>query len=461
MKDFYMKRLRRNLAKLLAITLAACSAQASYAQTVGLASEDPFLSAASHAHYDLAPEAASQPCYDTHALRATCRPCGPQLYFQAEAMFLSRQYDVAGTGFGLFNAPTSSTLGRTTSPAAAAGWINSVDWNPQDLGEAAFFSDDFERADQLTGSPRLTLGVVGASGFGIQGRYWRMENAATAFGASVDAFSWAGDTNGLPPTETTFNDDWYTGSLSAVAGFEDFRTQTFDLEGTKDFRYRGWSGVGTLGVRYADIRNRRVNAIDGVLRTGGVGDVGTGTQEEHYPTYHTAAYDFLSLQQVDFSGVGPTFSLTALRPFTYNPEFALFTSARGAVLFGDSTSNADVQASMHSFYASQFDRDSELIRTSDELFIAELQLGLQWSRNVRFMNGRVFARAAFEYQFWRNDAEQAVAVVNVGDYGAERVVESRSPSDGGIGTTEGAAFAIGLRNRFDLIGMSFGAGFAF
>jgi hypothetical protein len=329
------------------------------------------------------------------------------------------------------------------------------------LGETAFFNDDFERADQLTGSPRLTLGVVGASGFGIQGRYWRMENAATAFGSSVDAFSWAGDANGLPPSGTAFNDDWYNGSLSGVAGFEDFRTQTFDLEGTKDFRYRGWSGVGTLGVRYADIRNRRVNAIDGALRTGGVGNVGTGTEEEHYPTYHTAAYDFLSLQQANFSGVGPTFSLTALRPFTYNPEFALFTSARGSVLFGDSTSNADVQASMHSFYASQFDRESELIRTSDELFIAELQLGLQWSRNVRFMNGRMFARAAFEYQFWRNDAERAFAAVDVGDYGAERVVGSRSEYDGGIGTTEGAAFAIGLRNQFDLIGMSFGAGFAF
>ena len=202
--------------------------------------------------------------------------------------------------------------------------------------------------------------------------------------------------------------------------------------------------------------------VDGGLQTGAPGVTApTGSIDNLLNTFHTADYDLGSRQAASFRGTGLTTSLTGMRPFAFNPQFALFTSMRGSVLYGDSVNSAQTYAAMDSFYNSDFASNSETLRSSNELYIAELQLGSQWSRNVNFLNGRVFASAAEEYQFWRNNAAQANAASVAGDLGSIRPITDSSGEAGGIGVTQGDSIAKGLAQEFDMIGASFAASFAF
>ena len=112
-------------------------------------------------------------------------------------------------------------------------------------------------------------------------------------------------------------------------------------------------------------------------------------------------------------------------------------------------------------------------------YIAEAQGGVQWSRYSQWFNGRFFARAGFEYQWWRGLVDQANAAVATGDLGNSRGVPTAPSTDsgglpvnsggytfptnpdylGGIGTTAGGASQSGGIADFDLIGFTVGAGF--
>lgn len=467
-----MKVIRFRFARLVAVALAACSGSVASSQVVDQAGQDPLVSTVSHSDHGIVAAAVDQPHFNSKSFRIPRKYCGPTMNFQAEAMFLSRRYDVASADFG---------LGRASEVLIDSNWetgsgvddngdgeFESVEWDlvADSFAETAFEDGNFGRADQLTGMPRLTLGVVGEHGLGIQGRYWRMENSIGRYGLPVD---FSGFTP--YPSGSDLDEDWENGDLQRLAGFEQFSAETNDLELTKDFCVLGWSGLATFGVRHGSYNNYRINAVDGGIATGAAGlnspdyfpngpDPSSGI-DDLYDTYHTAAYDLGSRQSASFRGTGLTSSLTALRPFAFNPELALFTSMRGSVLYGDSVNESQTYAAMDSFYNSDFDSVTDTIRSSNELYIAELQLGTQWSRNVRFLNGRMFARAAFEYQFWRNNAARASSESEVGDEGDTRPITELSGDAGGIGRTTGYAAARGLAQEFDLIGASFSAGFAF
>lgn len=446
--------IRKNIARMMAITFVTCSGVTTHAQTVECAAEVDAQSNLGLASCEVYAEPIVPSQHDRLAHCIPRKKCGPTLYFNAEAMFLSRRYDVASTQFG---------LGRDFASLDDSGWetgdvgdFEFVDWQlADDFENTSILNDDFGRADQLTGLPRLSFGVVGEHGLGVQGRYWRMENSFGQFGLPVD-FSGAGPVDGSP------TGDWRDGYLNRVAGFERFSAETIDLELTKDFCFLGWSGLLTLGARHGSYHNHRTNVVDGGIATGAPGlDAPDGSDDDLLDTYHTAAYDLGSRQTAAFRGTGFTTSLTALRPLAFNPDFALFASMRGSVLYGDSVNTAQTYAAMDSFYNSDWDSDSQVIRARNEQYIAELQLGTQWSRDVRFLNGRVFARAAFEYQFWRNNVAQAEAGASAGDLGITRSITVQSGDAGGIGTTSGSSFARGLEQNFDMLGASFSAGFAF
>jgi hypothetical protein len=195
--------------------------------------------------------------------------------------------------------------------------------------------------------------------------------------------------------------------------------------------------------------------------------------------YSNAMYSFENAYGSAMYGTGLTFSLQGLRPIG-DSGFALYAVARGSTLWGETQSFAGSSAGYDSFYGSGTSTATGFGRLNDQTYyIAEAQGGVQWSRYSRWFNGRFFARAGFEYQWWRGLVNQANAAVSAGDLGNSRGVPTAPSTDsgglpvnsggytfppnpeylGGIGTTAGGASQSGGIADFDLIGFTVGAGF--
>jgi len=379
------------------------------------------------------------PCDDAGRLRVA-KTRGPRMYFGAEATFLSREYDVAPTSFGLASSTPTLVIPLDTGIGEPLFDPDAWFWGAGTLGDAAALGTDFDQADQLTGAPRLTLGIVGDHGFGIQGRYWEMDNSVAMYDA-IGGFPGGGF-------------DPRFGILDRTAGSDRFETYTVDLEGTKDFGFLGWNLLGTLGARYAEFDHERSNSAIGRIETGALNGISNNM------------YSLGTLQEASFHGTGFTGSLTGLRPLGRS-NFSLFASARNSTLWGTANSYAQADAAYDGFYGSETVSAANLVSARETLYITELQAGLQWSRNVRFLNGQMFARGAFEYQFWRADSGEASATATAGDFGVagptfvDVTGADLPPYLSGIGTTQGTATAAGGRHDFDLIGFSLMTGFVF
>ena len=88
---------------------------------------------------------------------------------------------------------------------------------------------------------------------------------------------------------------------------------------------------------------------------------------------------------------------------------------------------------------------------ADAFFIGEVQAGLQWSRLVSSFNARMFARAAFEYQYWGADSGDIVGVATSGS-GILVPAPGILQSNGSV-----AASADGFNNQ--LVGFNLSTGF--
>jgi hypothetical protein len=353
----------------------------------------------------------------------------------------------------------------------ATGSILNLDWDVNTIGPAstAELIPDHLPVDQITASPRVLLGIVGPGGWGLQGRYWMMENSVREYGTLVD---FDADINSNPGDMAA----WYAGDLNMTSDFERFQTQIADLEMTRDYRLFHWHGMLFAGARYGEFDNVRNTTVNGEIRTGSPGYNHTNVNfpntvyDRLLDTYHSADYDFVTLQGMSFHGVGPTFGVSGLRPIT--KRLSLFTSGRGSVLFGETQNYASVNGQMSSLFADDEETASQFLQTTDELYVAETQLGLQLSCPARWLNGRFFARGFFEYQFWRNSIDQAFAEIDpadLGDHGSEHaILETEYPNGvttetgtvhSGIGTTQGSASVLGLDPHFDLIGFGIATGY--
>jgi hypothetical protein len=224
-------------------------------------------------------------------------------------------------------------------------------------------------------------------------------------------------------------------------------------------------------------RCSRAQSGVGRIRTGA--DATGNAQIPNIGMYSNAMYSFENAYGSAMYGTGLTFSLQGLRPIG-DSGFALYAVARGSTLWGETQSFAGSSAGYDSFYGSGTSTATGFGRLNDQTYyIAEAQGGVQWSRYSRWFNGRFFARAGFEYQWWRGLVNQANAAVSAGDLGNSRGVPTAPSTDsgglpvnsggytfppnpeylGGIGTTAGGASQSGGIADFDLIGFTVGAGF--
>jgi hypothetical protein len=108
---------------------------------------------------------------------------------------------------------------------------------------------------------------------------------------------------------------------------------------------------------------------------------------------YVAANGFALAADTDFEGAGPTIGIESRIPLGCSERLALVGNARGSLAFGD-TSKLFQGANPGLAFADAFDEEFDMI------YILEMQLGLEYSRETRF--GRAFVRGMFEGQYWGN-----------------------------------------------------------
>jgi hypothetical protein len=248
-------------------------------------------------------------------------------------------------------------------------------------------------------APRVTAGLQGDR-WGLVGRYWFASTWQSGFLPAIPG-----------------------GASQGLIGFDGFRAYTVDLEVQRRFCCCNWDMYGFMGARYAAVNNDRVL---------------TSTNSFNGPDLSTTSY---ASQQ--FFGAGLTFGVYGMRPIWCDDSpVKLFFANRYSVLWGNGGAAAQTSATSIDTLNSLTSTNGAAAKGPGDLFIAELQLGLQWDACLRCLPGRVFVRSALEYQYW--DTNRG------GQASANSFVQG-----GGIAATSEASVGTML---FDLIGFNIGAG---
>jgi hypothetical protein len=148
-----------------------------------------------------------------------------------------------------------------------------------------------------------------------------------------------------------------------------------------------------------------------------------------------------------FGGAGLTFGIWAIRPICCDSPLKYFVANRYSFLFG----NADAAAQTSATATSDVDgfatsTNGALATTQADLFIAEIQLGLQWDAQLKCFPGRAFVRTALEYQYWDSNAG----------------IDASASSFATLASGSGATADANARDiLFNLVGFNLGAGITY
>ncbi len=321
---------------------------------------------------------------------------------------------------GVGAAPSAAGFGGTCESCCTPGfqWIIGVEgtffW-PQfnrnflensitnDLGTATIISSTENGSAEglLLASPRITAGLQGER-WGIVGRYWYASNWNAVFSPSL-------------PGDASYG----------VIGFDGFRAYTADFEVQRRFCCCNWDMYGFGGVRYASVNNDRslvtTNSFNG-------------------PVLSASSF---SGQQ--FNGTGITFGLFGMRPIWCDDSpIKLFFANRYSFLWGNGAVASQTTATDIDGLSALTSTNGAAAKGVGDLFIAELQLGIQWDACLKCIPGRVFLRTALEYQYWD---------INTGATANSTSFVSIPAAGIGVTATSNTSNML-----FDLIGFNLGAG---
>lgn len=221
-------------------------------------------------------------------------------------------------------------------------------------------------------APRLWLGYQWDK-WGLVGRYWDYRTDGRDFEPFLG-----------PP---------------APLGFEsltNLRLYTTDLELRRLYCHRGWEGYASFGVRYAHL------------------EVASGLRNTTLLGNELLSASALSGQAAH--GTGLTGSLVGARPISKHSSAQLFWSARGSVLWGHSDNEVYTTASaISTLPASAAAFNGASGGGDNTLWIGEVQLGVQWTHQLRCLPGVAFLRVVGEYQYWDTDSDGGAMAFSVAD----------------------------------------------
>jgi hypothetical protein len=254
---------------------------------------------------------------------------------------------------------------------------------------------------RLLAAPRITAGIQGEC-WGLVGRYWYANVGNSAFAPSIPG------------------DDLY-----GITGFETFRAYTVDLEAQRRFCWCNWDMYGFGGVRYASLNDDRFLATTN--------------------SFGGPSLTAVSFAGQQFNGTGLTWGFMGTRPIWCDDSpWKLFFANRYSTLWGNGAVAAQTKAIASNTSGTATSLDGAAAGANGDLFIAEVQLGLQWECCCSCLPGRAFVRTAIEYQYWDTNYQASAQA-----FSAAALVP---------GGEAASAFAAADNMRFSLVGLTIGAG---
>ncbi|MCA9232736.1 MAG: hypothetical protein KDA57_18955 [Planctomycetales bacterium] len=325
-----------------------------------------------------------------------CRPCRRRLLVVGtEAVFLNPTFNGHRSSFLYENFGTPSHY---------------YNYAP---GSSVVDSGDL---DDLYVAPRLWLGIQGEC-WGVMGRYFHMragEHDHDPF------FGAARDINQVPISAL---DQGY--DVNSI-----FEAYYADIELTRNFCLNGCKNQFSFGARYALIEHHEsviaMAEVDEGLINGGA----RSNRQAH--------------------GTGITFGLNGRKPLFCNSCAHWFYNLRSSILWGCNHNEVETwsEAILIDTDATAIagSKDGAIASVNDDLFIGEVQVGLQWDFAMRCLPAKSFFRLAFEYQYWDASSGHAASgsFAGFGDPAA---------------TSLGTAYADAPGMRVDLLGFHVGTGF--
>ncbi len=235
-------------------------------------------------------------------------------------------------------------------------------------------------------SPRTWLGYTGANGLGVRTRYWQYDHAAAPFQSSPFVPAQAHVVSIIFPATI-----YSTPPNEILSVGDNLEVHTVDLEGTQQLDIMGMSLVVSGGLRYAMMKQHTEAQVT---------NVGSG-----------AVVQALNWQR-RFEGVGPSVGIEVERPIG-QCGLAFVGAFHGALLFGDKNlDRVEVNGAGIGPPVVSLDRAREV------LGIGELQLGVQWARQLAG-GTELFVRGTYEAQLWSDAGTPTLGYLGFEGFGAE------------------------------------------
>lgn len=286
------------------------------------------------------------------------------------------------------------------------------------------FSADSADVDSFYISPRIWMGIQGCQ-WGTVVRYWHMQAAEFNY----DSFF---DKNGTYDSGIPNASYFASGRLDAY---------TIDWELTRRFCVHNCEMMLSGGVRYALIQSDQ--SVTGLAQT-------LADPLDDETTILLSGYgrgDSL------FRGTGLVLGLNGSQPLFPCSCVQLFWNLRGSVMWGQTDTSAETFANVESFDPASSGAAASVNGAStslnDDLWIGEVQLGLQWDYCLQCIPARSFVRCAVEYQRW----EGAKGFSEAGSAAAAEYESGPVITAADIETLASAGAP-----KLDLIGLTIGAG---
>ena len=221
--------------------------------------------------------------------------------------------------------------------------------------------------DSFTYGPRIWLGREVGELWGVQGRFWNLDTTKRAPSQPAP---------GVPNTGTNF---------ATMTDIDRLQLYTIDLEAVRHFQPGEWKVDGTFGARHASFDSFASSTTFGVFTTGNFINLGLSNGST-------------------FDGTGLTSGFTARRAIGQSSA-SLFFSGRGSCLWGQTDSFARVVGTVASSPSAPLVGAATVTRNNAQssLSIAEVQAGVQWDVELRYLPATAFFRTAFEGQYWHID----------------------------------------------------------
>jgi hypothetical protein len=311
--------------------------------------------------------------YDTQPFKGDpcydeCCPPQPPLFWVAgvEATFLS---------------PDINSTGRAS-------------WAVEDVLEDRDEVFTAEDVDSVYLTPRIWIGVQGCA-WGANLRYWHLNASENQFDPSIgQAGTWDDFDCGRP------NVGFF--SMSRLEAY------TIDLELTRRFCLHDCQMQGSIGVRHADVQF--AESITGTALATDANLFGYAEAERYT------------------RGTGLVFGLYGRKPVFPCSCVHWYYNVRWSALWGPTRTAVETGATVLAVGANAGSVNGAYTCVDDNLFIGEIQLGLEWNYALQCVPANAFFRAGVEYQRWT----------------------------GGIGYSEAGSFAgVEVNNAFEQIGSTF------